>query len=109
MSNFIILVDYRETKTEETDKQETIMLDEQRLVTRLQAFGHPALFAETDGSKLRYHFKPDVMPTFVRLQKAYQNSLKEPLLIDVAALDKAEQGWRENLAMMRNFKNRRID
>ena len=104
MSDFVILVDYRETKTEH---QETVMLDEQRLVTRLQAFGHPALYAETDGSKLRYHFSPEIMPTYVKLQKAYQNSLKEPLLIDVAALDKAEQGWRENLAMMRNFKNRR--
>src|SRR5688572_11125780 len=98
------LVIYRETKTE------TIPLDEEILVIGLQSLEISPTKAETDGRKLRVHFEKDeCMVSYQMLQKALAGILpaeddpNRPKLEFFLSQVHAKQGWRQLLAMMRNF------
>ncbi len=100
MDSWKELVIYRETETE------TIPLDEEVLVIGLQSLGISPTKAETDGRKLRVHFeKEECMVSYQLLQKALAGALPEnqPLMVNFCKEVLAKQGWRQLLAMMRNF------
>jgi hypothetical protein len=101
-----ILVTYRETI------QETLPLDEEALVLGLQSLGSTPTHAETDGRKLRVHFeKADCMENYQVLQRALAGVLPEKGDPNSEKIDfflkevHAKQGWRQLLAMMRNYPN----
>lgn len=98
------LVTYRETILE------TLPLDEEILVIGLQSLGSSPTHAETDGRKLRVHFeKKDCMENYQALQRALAGLLppetdpRHEKLVFFLKEVHAKQGWRQLLAMMRNF------
>lgn len=98
------LVTYRETTLE------TLPLDEEALVLGLQSLGSTPTHAETDGRKLRVHFeKQDCLQNYQILQRALAGVLPEVSDPNRDKIDfflkevHARQGWRQLLAMMRNY------